>query len=41
MNAGLDIDAFDPRFTSGFGGSMVFFKEIALQGAVAECGPGF
>ncbi|MDY7033674.1 MAG: methylmalonyl-CoA mutase family protein [Thermodesulfobacteriota bacterium] len=33
VNAGLDIDAFAPRFTSGFGGSMEFFKEIALQRA--------
>ena len=34
VNAGLDIDAFAPKFTGGPGGSMEFFKEIALHRAV-------
>jgi methylmalonyl-CoA mutase N-terminal domain/subunit len=35
VNAGVDIDAFAPKFTfNGFGGSMQFFKEIAFQRAV-------
>jgi methylmalonyl-CoA mutase N-terminal domain/subunit len=34
VNAGVDIDAFAPKFTfNGFGGSMQFFKEIAFQRA--------
>ncbi|MDY6879713.1 MAG: methylmalonyl-CoA mutase family protein, partial [Thermodesulfobacteriota bacterium] len=34
VNAGLDIDAFAPKFTfNGFGGSMKFFKEIAFHRA--------
>jgi methylmalonyl-CoA mutase N-terminal domain/subunit len=34
INAGLDIDAFAPRFSFvGFGGSMEFFKEIAFHRA--------
>ena len=34
INAGLDIDAFAPRFTfNAFGGSMEFLKEIAFQRA--------
>ena len=34
VNAGLDVDAFAPRFSFvGFGGSMEFFKEIAFHRA--------
>ena len=34
VDAGLDIDAFAPRFTfNAFGGSMEFYKEIAFQRA--------
>ena len=34
VNAGLDIDAFAPRFTfNAFGGSMEFFKEVAFHRA--------
>ncbi|KAF0119762.1 MAG: methylmalonyl-CoA mutase large subunit [bacterium] len=34
VNAGVDIDAFAPKFTfNAFGGSMQFFKEIAFQRA--------
>jgi len=33
VNAGFHVDSFASKFTSGFGGSMEFFKEIALQRA--------
>jgi methylmalonyl-CoA mutase N-terminal domain/subunit len=34
VNAGLDVDAFAPKFSvNAFGGSMEFFKEIAFQRA--------
>ncbi|MFA4909547.1 MAG: methylmalonyl-CoA mutase family protein [Desulfobacteria bacterium] len=34
VNAGVDIDAFAPKFTfNGFGGSMQLFKEVAFQRA--------